>query len=78
LIQSAVLFGTSGCHLCDTAFAIISPILLQLDVELTLIDIAGSDTLEERYGVRIPVLVFNGKELGWPFEAADVERLLAT
>lgn len=78
MVQSAVLYGTIGCHLCDNAVVIISPALLRFNVQLAQVDIAGNEALENLYGIRIPVLVFNGKELSWPFSTEEVERLLAT
>ena len=72
------LFSTSACHLCDQA----NDILLELQAEVraqgvdwvfNVVDIAEDDILFERYGVRIPVLWFEGAEqdLGWPFELVD-------
>ncbi len=38
-----------------------------------LVDIAESEVLSERYGLRIPVLrrIDTGEELDWPFDDAD-------
>ena len=39
--------------------------------------IVGDDTLVERYGSRIPVLLTTrGEELGWPFSLLDILRLV--
>ncbi len=75
-----VLYGTSACHLCEEAKAV----LWSLSQGLTFVeeDIAEDDLLFERYGVRIPVLGFKTsasdslpiQELGWPF---DVEGVMA-
>lgn len=63
------LLGTSGCHLCEEAEAL----LASLGLRARYIDIAGDDGLAERYGIRIPVLRrADGAELGWPFAAADI------
>jgi hypothetical protein len=42
------------------------------------VDIAVSDGLIERYGTRIPVLRANttAAELGWPFNAEDLDAFL--
>ena len=43
------------------------------------VDVSTSDTLFERYGVRIPVLRHpDGRELGWPFAEADLAAFLAS
>ena len=74
-----VLYGTLGCHLCTVAEQLIaaSVDLQQFPIELA--DIADDDALVEHYGVRIPVLADkeSGQELGWPFDAAQLQRFLA-
>jgi glutaredoxin len=71
------LYGTTFCHLCEQAEAI----LCAMGVEAAHIDIAEEedDDLIEKYGVRIPVLkrLDTGGELGWPFDAEAVARFLA-
>ena len=45
---------------------------------LYVVDIATDEALVARYGTTIPVLaVASGDELGWPFNADDLLRLLA-
>lgn len=68
-----VLYGTSACHLCEEAEALVGRLGLALDV----VDIAEDDALHERYGMRIPVLrrLDTGAELDWPFDAASIARL---
>jgi glutaredoxin-related protein len=68
------LYSTEFCHLCEEAEAI----LQALGVEAEYVDIAESDELVDKYGVRIPVLqrMDTGAELGWPFDAAGVTEFL--
>ncbi len=63
------LYTTAGCHLCEKARVEIWPVLAELQWQLQEIDIADSDDLIERYGIRIPVVALSplGPELGWPF-----------
>jgi hypothetical protein len=72
-----ILYGTLGCHLCELAEVQLSAAMAQLAqaVDIECIDIADSDELVERFGVRIPVLrrARDQAELGWPF--ADIELL---
>jgi hypothetical protein len=70
------LYSTLGCHLCEQAKSILWPLLLQYQHDLVEIDIATSDELIERYGIRIPVLsdTNNVNELNWPFGPQDVEQ----
>ena len=79
MMSSLILYGTSACHLCELAEE-------QLDalrergyaVAYRKVDIAADDDLLARYGIRIPVVrrARDGRELDWPFEPADILRLL--
>jgi len=72
------LYSTPGCHLCEMAREIVSPLLNDFSLCLEEIDIAESDELIERYGVRIPVLKSPDhiEELGWPFDSIQAENFL--
>lgn len=71
-----ILYGTLGCHLCDQAESIVLPLAQAVGVNIVLVDIAGDDSLEARYAVRIPVLCNGRQELEWPFDHAAVSRFL--
>jgi hypothetical protein len=73
---SFILYGTLGCHLCDQAESIVLPLARAVGVNIVLVDIAGDDSLETRYAVRIPVLSNGNQELEWPFDHATVSRFL--
>lgn len=72
------LYTTVGCHLCEVAESIIDPIADRNQLVVERVEIADSDALLQRYGVRIPVIRPHGStlELGWPFDANAVELLL--
>ncbi|MEJ2531539.1 MAG: glutaredoxin family protein [Halioglobus sp.] len=68
------LYGTSACHLCEIAEAMLEGRGVAFDK----VDISTSDDLFERYGVRIPVLQRpDGRELGWPFSETELAEFLA-
>lgn len=73
-MTALVLYGTSCCHLCEQAEAV----LHELGMAAEHIDIAEDDELLEKYGTRIPVLrrTDSGAELGWPFDAAMAAEFL--
>jgi len=73
--MSVVLYTTVGCHLCEQARELVSTVAP--DITLTLVDVAEDDELLARYGERIPVLMNEGRELGWPFGLLDVQQFLA-
>lgn len=69
-----ILYGTSACHLCEQAEAIILEVYaanpgLADHLPVESVDVVSDSALVERYGMRIPVLAFDqGKELFWPFD----------
>lgn len=70
------LYGTSGCHLCDQAEALLIQAASARRLEWRYVDIALDDALVERYGTRIPVLLSaDGGETGWPFSLLDILKL---
>lgn len=73
------LYGTSHCHLCDEAEAILLKIKPVKSITWEIIDIAHDDTLIALYGLKIPVLksLATHKELCWPFDSVAVELFIA-
>jgi Glutaredoxin-like domain (DUF836) len=71
------LLGTLGCHLCEVAEAVLMS-FVENGLLVELVDIAESEVMVERYGLRIPVLrrCDNGAELDWPFDGAQVVDFL--
>ena len=70
------LYQRDDCHLCDLALGLLAEVRAP---EFDSVFIDGDDALEERYGLRVPVLrdEVRGIELDWPFDAEAVRRLLA-
>lgn len=74
------LLGTSACHLCEQAEALLTGCLAQgYPWEIEVIDIAEDDSLIAAWGDRIPVLCWpaTGRALCWPFDAEAVVSFLA-
>jgi hypothetical protein len=74
-----ILFGTSGCHLCEQAEVLLNVVLKHYpQVKLERIDIAEEIRWQEKYAVRIPVLLHlkSGRELGWIFDTAAVTTFI--
>lgn len=71
--MSLTLYQRDSCHLCDLALEMLAAARVP-DFESIFID--DDAVLEERYGLRVPVLRdgASGKELSWPF---DFDRLRA-
>lgn len=75
--RNLILYSGTGCHLCDQAREVIHAALAP-GWELREVDVRADVLLNERYGLRIPVVaVEDGGEKGWPFSAGQVRRLMA-
>jgi len=76
--RQLILYGTSGCHLCELAE---QELLIQVAQgwQVELIDIAEDDQLLDRFSLLIPVLQHNasGKLLNWPFDQAALHAFLS-
>lgn len=72
-----MLYGTSGCHLCELAEQQLLP-WVERGWQVELVDIAESDALLERFSLMIPVLerVDAGQILPWPFDLYQLESFL--
>ena len=70
-----ILFQRDDCQLCDLALDLLAQVRAPA-FESVFID--GDDALEARYGERVPVLrdEEDGRELDWPFEAAQLRDWL--
>ena len=74
-MATVVLYSRPGCHLCDEARAVIEAVGREVAFAMEEIDIESEDGLIRDYGLRIPVVTVDGKEL---FEiAVDADALRA-
>jgi hypothetical protein len=74
-----LLFGTSGCHLCEQAEAIIDEYRrTDKELKIHIIDIAEQELWQYLYAVRIPVLhdPETLTDISWPFDLAAVEKFI--
>lgn len=72
------LLGTEGCHLCDEAEQVLLASLDLHSIQVEVVDIAESDALFDRFGIRIPVLRHEPSDrcLDWPFAGAEVTHFV--
>lgn len=70
-----VLYGTEACHLCEDA----EQLLVQFGLSFEKQDIIEDPQLQQRYGLRIPVLLHAASkcELNWPFDEDGLRRFVA-
>ena len=71
-----IIYTGPNCHLCEQAKAILYPLMSERGLTLVEVDIHTDAELQQKYGIRIPVVLANGQEKGWPFTAAQIGRLL--
>jgi len=71
-----IYYANPGCHLCEQAEDIMRGRLAGWKLKKVVIE--GDLALVYRYGTRIPVLKRSdtGAELGWPFDAGQLETFL--
>ncbi len=70
-----ILLGTSGCHLCEQAEALINECLQNgLWCTVELIDIAEQTQWQAGYATMIPVLLHGQTDqfLSWPFTKENI------
>ena len=74
------LYTTLGCHLCEQALSMLehchqgNPVF-----EICEVEISGSESLMEQYGIRIPVVRTANviDEIGWPFTLNQLQDYLS-
>lgn len=58
-----LMYTRAGCALCNEMLEQLEPWRLRPDLEIATLDISGDTRLLEKFGLRIPVLLLDGKEL---------------
>ena len=71
--RTVLLFSRPGCHLCDVARQRILAARARVPFRFEEVMVDGSEDLEREYGVRVPVVVVDGRE-EFEFEV-DPDRL---
>jgi hypothetical protein len=69
--EPLILYTRAGCHLCEQAAAMLE----RTGIKWRPVDIDADPKLEERYGLRIPVLrrSGSGEELDYPFDDSRIK-----
>lgn len=73
-----ILYGTSGCHLCDEAETMIITAIKSDAVIYIKKDIVEDNNLLQKYALTIPVFkcVTTQQELNWPFTDETIRRFI--
>ena len=75
--RGLILLSTQHCTLCEQALDLLLSMPELRGSALEVVDVVEHDELVERYGVRVPVLLLDGRELAWPFDREDVARFVS-
>lgn len=59
------LLVRSGCHLCEAARAELAELCASLQVRFAETDVDTDPQLAARYGEYVPVIVVDGRVIGW-------------
>ncbi|MGB0449927.1 MAG: glutaredoxin family protein [Porticoccaceae bacterium] len=77
MAKRLTIYSGPNCHLCEQAKAILYPLLAEKGWDLVEVNIQDTESLKEKYGIRIPVVELpSGEEKGWPFTAAQIGRMI--
>ena len=75
--RSLTVYSKPGCHLCEDALVVLSGLQPEWALRIHVIDISGDPALMRKYGLRIPVIVVDGRiELEAPITARAVRKAL--
>ena len=74
-MKELILVSGKDCNLCKEAQLLLSQINLK-DCILTTVDIYSKRTYVDKYWDKIPVILYDEKELLWPFDKEKVYKLL--
>jgi hypothetical protein len=73
-----ILYGTTSCHLCEMAEAILGPIIKKYGITFTKKEILEDDALLQQYALSIPVFkcIATKAELNWPFNEEKLNTFI--
>ncbi len=57
------VYSRYGCHLCEEMLEHLRLFKEEYNFEVSEIDIAGNSDLEKRYGLKVPVLIYQEEEI---------------
>jgi len=62
-MPEVLMYARPGCGLCDEAREVIMAVRRLTPFDYREVDVTGDDALELEYGIRIPVVLVDGREL---------------
>lgn len=72
-----LLYGRTGCHLCDEARSVVAVVTGELGTNFEEIDVDSDPELARRYGEEVPVVCVDGRQIGfWRIDPARLRAAL--
>lgn len=62
-MPEAIVYTRQGCHLCEHAEALLRRIAREYPMSIRLVDVDTDPALSAEYGLRVPVVVLEGRVL---------------
>lgn len=76
-MSRVLLYGRSGCHLCDDARAVVAAVTAELGTGFDEVDVDTDPDLVRRYGDEVPVVCVDGRQVGfWRIDPARLRAAL--
>lgn len=77
-MKTLTLYSKPQCHLCELLLDELAA-LLDASIPIEIVDISEDPDLMRRFGLRIPILSCDGREIsGYPLDSDRVRAILAT
>jgi glutaredoxin len=75
--KTVTFYTKHHCPLCDKAHKLLQELQSEISFEIKTIDIYSNDELLERYGLMIPVVEIDGREVSFgQIQKEDVKKAL--
>jgi glutaredoxin len=76
-VTRVLLYGRTGCHLCDEARSVVAVVTGELGTNFEEIDVDSDPELARRYGEEVPVVCVDGRQIGfWRIDPARLRAAL--
>lgn len=76
-MSRVLLYGRTGCHLCEEARAVVVAVTGELGADFEEIDVDADPDLVRRYGDEVPVVCVDGRQIGfWRIDPARLRAAL--
>jgi len=77
-VIALTIYSRPGCHLCEEMKTVVARVARRVELTLNEIDISTDPSLEQRFGLEIPVLLVGEKKIAkYRVTETELTRILA-